>query len=410
MELGRVVRGERGRDPALRPVAGRLRERRARDEHDARALARRGAAPRRARRRRRRRRRCRLGWASLRDSAMRGGLPYRHRCAALLPPRELARARHRPASREQGADPGDRGGARGARLARLRAARGARGRAGARRPRSTREQYVDAIRAAARGGRRLPRRGHGHEPRLVQRGAARGGRRVRDGGRAARRRRAVRVLRPAPARPPRRARDGDGLLPLQQRRDRRAARARRPGAERVLVLDWDVHHGNGTNDIFHSRADVLFASIHQSPLYPGTGPLSDAGSGRGGGVLAEPAGAAGLRRGHVRLARGARGRARRARVRAAASSSSRPATTPTATTRSRRASSRTARTARWPRACASWRPSSTSRRRGARGRLRPGRARALGGGDDRGARQRRSAPEVEPDADLTRRAERCRAT
>ena len=55
------------------------------------------------------------------------------------------------------------------------------------------------------------------------------------------------------------------------------------GAERVLVLDWDVHHGNGTNDIFHSRRDVLFASIHQSPLYPGTGPLHDSGSGEGEG-------------------------------------------------------------------------------------------------------------------------------
>ena len=51
------------------------------------------------------------------------------------------------------------------------------------------------------------------------------------------------------------------------------------GIERVLILDWDVHHGNGTNDIFHSSAEVLFASIHQSPLYPGTGPLSDFGSG-----------------------------------------------------------------------------------------------------------------------------------
>jgi acetoin utilization deacetylase AcuC-like enzyme len=55
------------------------------------------------------------------------------------------------------------------------------------------------------------------------------------------------------------------------------------GIERVLVLDWDVHHGNGTNDIFHGRDDVLFASIHQSPLYPGTGPLSDTGSGPGEG-------------------------------------------------------------------------------------------------------------------------------
>ena len=55
------------------------------------------------------------------------------------------------------------------------------------------------------------------------------------------------------------------------------------GVGRVLVFDWDVHHGNGTNDIFHSDPGVLFASIHQSPLYPGTGPLSDVGSGAGEG-------------------------------------------------------------------------------------------------------------------------------
>jgi acetoin utilization deacetylase AcuC-like enzyme len=51
------------------------------------------------------------------------------------------------------------------------------------------------------------------------------------------------------------------------------------GIERVLVLDWDVHHGNGTEQIFHSDPGVLVASIHQSPLYPGTGPASDLGSG-----------------------------------------------------------------------------------------------------------------------------------
>jgi acetoin utilization deacetylase AcuC-like enzyme len=53
------------------------------------------------------------------------------------------------------------------------------------------------------------------------------------------------------------------------------------GVERVLVLDWDVHHGNGTNDIFHADPAVLFVSIHQWPLYPGTGPASDEGSGEG---------------------------------------------------------------------------------------------------------------------------------
>ncbi|MEA2442343.1 MAG: hypothetical protein QOH76_3767 [Thermoleophilaceae bacterium] len=55
------------------------------------------------------------------------------------------------------------------------------------------------------------------------------------------------------------------------------------GLERVFVLDWDVHHGNGTNDIFHSSPEVLFASIHQYPWYPGTGPLSDVGAGEGEG-------------------------------------------------------------------------------------------------------------------------------
>jgi acetoin utilization deacetylase AcuC-like enzyme len=55
------------------------------------------------------------------------------------------------------------------------------------------------------------------------------------------------------------------------------------GLERVFVLDWDVHHGNGTAEIFHARADVLFASIHQTHLFPGTGALEDSGSGAGEG-------------------------------------------------------------------------------------------------------------------------------
>ena len=57
----------------------------------------------------------------------------------------------------------------------------------------------------------------------------------------------------------------------------------RRGLERVMIVDWDVHHGNGTNDIFHATDRVLFVSIHQSPLYPGTGPASDVGSGEGRG-------------------------------------------------------------------------------------------------------------------------------
>jgi acetoin utilization deacetylase AcuC-like enzyme len=55
------------------------------------------------------------------------------------------------------------------------------------------------------------------------------------------------------------------------------------GLERVMILDWDVHHGNGTNDIFSSSDQVLFVSIHQAPLYPGTGGSADAGSGDGRG-------------------------------------------------------------------------------------------------------------------------------
>ena len=55
------------------------------------------------------------------------------------------------------------------------------------------------------------------------------------------------------------------------------------GAKRVLVLDWDVHHGNGTNDIFYDTDEVLYVSIHQSPLYPGTGSLQENGAGAGEG-------------------------------------------------------------------------------------------------------------------------------
>ena len=55
------------------------------------------------------------------------------------------------------------------------------------------------------------------------------------------------------------------------------------GAERVLVLDWDVHHGNGTEAIFAESDEVLYISIHQSPLYPGTGDPDFTGAGAGEG-------------------------------------------------------------------------------------------------------------------------------
>ena len=59
---------------------------------------------------------------------------------------------------------------------------------------------------------------------------------------------------------------------------------RRLGLERVLIADWDVHHGNGTQDIFYEDPDVLFFSTHQSPWYPGTGMVSETGAGAGRGA------------------------------------------------------------------------------------------------------------------------------
>jgi acetoin utilization deacetylase AcuC-like enzyme len=58
------------------------------------------------------------------------------------------------------------------------------------------------------------------------------------------------------------------------------------GLTRVMVLDWDVHHGNGTNDIFAATPSVFYVSIHERPLYPGTGPGTDRGSGPGHGFTA----------------------------------------------------------------------------------------------------------------------------
>jgi acetoin utilization deacetylase AcuC-like enzyme len=55
------------------------------------------------------------------------------------------------------------------------------------------------------------------------------------------------------------------------------------GAERVLILDWDVHHGNGTQAAFYDTDEVLFISLHRWPFYPGTGGASENGSGVGEG-------------------------------------------------------------------------------------------------------------------------------
>lgn len=57
-----------------------------------------------------------------------------------------------------------------------------------------------------------------------------------------------------------------------------------PGCERVFILDWDVHHGNGTQHLFERREDVFYASIHRFPFYPGTGAANERGIGRGEGT------------------------------------------------------------------------------------------------------------------------------
>ena len=74
------------------------------------------------------------------------------------------------------------------------------------------------------------------------------------------------------------------------------------GLERVLILDWDVHHGNGTAEIFRRRSDVLYASIHRAPFYPGTGAARGRRLRRGPRLHDQPA----RRRGHGRRRCGAR--------------------------------------------------------------------------------------------------------
>ncbi|HET6793449.1 MAG TPA: histone deacetylase [Acidimicrobiales bacterium] len=75
-----------------------------------------------------------------------------------------------------------------------------------------------------------------------------------------------------------------------------AAAALADRGERVLVVDWDAHHGNGTQDIFYADGRVAYVSLHQSPLYPGTGRMGERGEGAGLGAnlnLPVPAGTAG---------------------------------------------------------------------------------------------------------------------
>ena len=56
------------------------------------------------------------------------------------------------------------------------------------------------------------------------------------------------------------------------------------GVDSVAILDWDVHHGNGTQDIFYDRGDVMYISLHEHGLYPGTGDIDEVGEGEGVGT------------------------------------------------------------------------------------------------------------------------------
>jgi acetoin utilization deacetylase AcuC-like enzyme len=72
------------------------------------------------------------------------------------------------------------------------------------------------------------------------------------------------------------------------------------GIERVAIVDWDVHHGNGTQQIFYEDDSVLFISLHQYPYYPGTGAASERGAGRGEGfTLNCPMGAGSVEKDYI---------------------------------------------------------------------------------------------------------------
>ena len=68
---------------------------------------------------------------------------------------------------------------------------------------------------------------------------------------------------------------------------------RKHGVDRILIADWDVHHGNGTQAVFWSDGAVLFFDTHQHPWYPGTGSADEKGEGRGRGLIANNPFAAG---------------------------------------------------------------------------------------------------------------------
>ena len=138
---------------------------------------------------------------------------------------------------------------------------------------------------AARSRWRLGRPRHADHAALVR---CRRTRRRRHAGRArcgARRRRRERVLPRPAARASRDARAGDGLLPVQPRRDRRARSARAThGLERVAIVDFDVHHGNGTQDAFYADAPTCSTSRRTSTRStPAPAPPTETGEAPGRG-------------------------------------------------------------------------------------------------------------------------------
>ena len=198
----------------------------------------------------------------------------------------LAGARHRRPPRAAGADRGDR----------ARAASAAAG-SGFERVSSPAVERSSARRAVHPGAPHRADRARWPRAAAARSTPTRSCRPGSFDGRAARRRGRRVARRPAarrPRRPPgfsvhrppghhaeRRARWASACSTTSP--SRRATRWTPTALERVMIVDWDVHHGNGTNDIFHAEPRVLFVSIHQSPLYPGTGPASDVGSGAGRG-------------------------------------------------------------------------------------------------------------------------------
>ena len=71
--------------------------------------------------------------------------------------------------------------------------------------------------------------------------------------------------------------------------------------QRVAIVDWDVHHGDGTQDTFYQRQDVLYVSLHEFPFYPGSGWVDEVGSGDGLGHTVNVAVPQGTRGGCLRL-------------------------------------------------------------------------------------------------------------